>query len=29
MHPLLPEMGATVMFVYFGNKNKNVYLPVV
>jgi len=29
MHPLLPEIEATLMFVYFGNKNKNLYLPIV
>ena len=26
MHPLLPETEATLMFVTFGNKNKNFYL---
>ena len=29
MHPLLLETEATVMFFTFGDKNKNLYLPVV
>ena len=30
MHLLLPEMEATIMFVYLiGNKNENLYLAIV